>query len=67
MRERCLSKSEIDGQIAQLMKDEPMDGIPQESETGSVNMPTACELAAICKVLGVSADWLLGLTEDAAQ
>ena len=67
MRERCLSKSEADKQVAQLMKDEPIGGIPQESETGSVNMPTACELAAICKVLGVSADWLLGLTEDAAQ
>ncbi len=67
MRERCLGKSDVYKQITQLMRDKPIGGIPQENETDAVNMPTACELAAICKVLRVSADWLLGLTEDVTR
>ena len=67
MRERCLKKSDVYKQATQLMRDKPIGGIPQENETDAANMPNACELAAICKVLRVSADWLLGLTEDVPQ
>lgn len=43
-------------------------GMPQQSwarfETGKVPDPRCSTIAHICKTFNVSADWLLGLTEN---
>lgn len=63
LRLREMSQEHLDGEIEKLL------GIgccvaPDEDDNDIFDMPDACTVAAICKILDVSADWLLGLKEE---
>lgn len=63
LRLREMSQEYLDGEIENLVGEGCCEA-PDEDVNDVYEMPDACTVAAICKILGVSADWLLGLKEE---
>ena len=63
LRLRDMSQEHLDGEIEKLLGNGCCVA-PDEDDNDIFDMPDACTVAAICKILGVSADWLLGLKEE---
>ena len=57
-----MSQEHLNGEIEKLVGEDWCEA-PDEDVNDVYEMPDACTIAAICKILGVSADWLLGLKE----
>ena len=62
LRLREMSQEHLNSEIEDLVGDACCEA-PDEDVNDVYEMPDACTVAAICKILGVSADWLLGLKE----
>ena len=62
LRLRDMSQEHLNGEIEKLVGEDWCEA-PDEDVNDVYEMPDACTIAAICKILGVSADWLLGLKE----
>ena len=63
LRLREMSQEHLNSEIEDLVGDFCCEA-PDEDVNDVYEMPDACTVAAICKILGVSADWLLGLKEE---
>lgn len=63
LRLRDMSQKHLDGEIEKLLGNGCCVA-PDEDDNDIFDMPDACTVAAICKILGVSADWLLGLKKE---
>ena len=63
LRLREMSQEHLNSEIEDLVGDACCEA-PDEDVNDVYEMPDACTVAAICKILGVSADWLLGLKEE---
>ena len=62
LRLRDMSQEHLNSEIEKLVGEDWCEA-PDEDINDVYEMPDACTIAAICKILGVSADWLLGLKE----
>ena len=63
LRLRDMSQEHLNSEIEKLVGEDCCEA-PDEDENDVYEMPDACTVAAVCKILGVSADWLLGLKEQ---
>ena len=63
LRLREMSQEHLNREIENLVGEVCCE-VPDEDDNDIYLMPDACTVAAICKILGVSADWLLGLKEE---
>ena len=63
LRLREMSQEHLNREIENLVGENCCE-VPDEDDNDIYLMPDACMVAAICKILDVSADWLLGLKEE---
>lgn len=63
LRLREMSQEHLNREIENLVGEDCCE-VPDEDDNDICFMPDACMVAAICKILDVSADWLLGLKEE---